>query len=104
MPNIASYVALTLVVLITPSGPRQAGLPPCSPSADPVVIAERRRLEPLAQAGDPLVLFSLAADYAALCEDELTFRTLERMTATYGGLDPADYRAFARLRDVPRFR
>ena len=104
MPKVASYTALTLVVLVTCPEPRQTGLPPCSPSADPAVIAERRRLEPLTQAGDPLVLFSLAADYAALCKDESTFRTLERMAATYGGLDPADYRGFARLRDVPRFR
>ena len=104
MPNIASYVALTLVVAVTQSGPRATGQPPCTPSTDSTVIAERGRLEPLARAGDPFVLFSLAADYVALCEDELAFRTLERMARTYGGLDPADYRGFARLRDVPRFR
>ena len=104
MPRIASFIALTLVVLVTPSGLSPGAVPECTPSVDPGVIAERRRLEPLANAGDPLVFFSLAADYAALCEDTLAFRTLDRMTRTYGGLDPADYRGFSRLRDTPRFR
>jgi sugar lactone lactonase YvrE len=51
-----------------------------------------------------VLLYNLAADYAAKCDTPSTLKFLQRVALAKGGLDPAEYRGFAYLRDMREFK
>lgn len=75
----------------------------CQP--DSLARGHRARVERdiHAHSGDPVHLFRLAVDQVALCQDDDAFQTLDRMADLPGGLDPSNYRGFARVRGALRF-
>jgi len=51
-----------------------------------------------------VVLYNLAADYAAKCDSATTLKLLQRVSEAKGGLDPAAYRGFTYLSDTAEFK
>jgi len=84
----------------------QSGATECKPTSSAEVDAEIRHLEQLTKAhnNDPVVLYNLAADYATKCDTATTLKLLRQVADAKGGLDPAEYRSFAYLRDTPEFK
>jgi sugar lactone lactonase YvrE len=78
----------------------------CTPARSPEVESEITHLEAALkiQPKDPVLLYNLAADYAAKCERETTLALLRKVASKGGGLDPDEYRGFAFLKDLPEFR
>jgi len=78
----------------------------CKSTSSPEVDAEIRQLEQLTKANntDPVVLYNLAADYAAKCDTAKTLKLLQQVADAKGGLDPGEYRGFAYLRDTLEFK
>jgi hypothetical protein len=78
----------------------------CTPTASPEVDSEITHLQQLTKVhpADPVVLYNLAADYAAECDTSATLKFLRQVAEGAGGLDPGEYRGFAYLRDTPEFR
>ena len=53
---------------------------------------------------DPVLLYNLAADYAAKCDRAATLKLLHMVANLPGGLDPDAYRGFASIRDSEEFK
>jgi sugar lactone lactonase YvrE len=84
----------------------QAGAIDCTPSTSPDVESEINHLQQLTKVhpNDPVLLYNLAADYAENCDVATTLKLLRQMAEAKGGLDPAEYRGFAYLRDTLKFK
>jgi sugar lactone lactonase YvrE len=78
----------------------------CTPTTSPNIDPEITHLQQLANVhpDDPVVLYNLAADYAAKCDTAGTLKLLQQVAEAKGGLDPGEYRGFAYLRDTPEFK
>jgi sugar lactone lactonase YvrE len=78
----------------------------CTPTKSPDVDAEINHLQQLTKihSDDPVLLYNLAADYAAKCDTAATLKLLQEVATAKGGLDPGEYRDFAYLRDKPEFK
>jgi sugar lactone lactonase YvrE len=84
-----------------------AGLPPaCVPAARSEIGPELERLDAALsrEPGNPLLLYEQAIAHALLCDRGRTLDRLRAVAATWGGLDPANYRGFAFLREDPEFQ
>ena len=86
--------------------PNQAGAVQCTPKKSPDVDSEIAHLQQSRDIhpDDPVVLYNLAADYAEKCDTAATLKLLRQVADAKGGLDPAEYRDFAYLRDLPEFK
>ena len=78
----------------------------CTPTTSPDVNSEITHLQRLTKAhpDDPVVLYSLAADYAAKCDSATALKLLQQVAEAKGGLDPGAYRSFAYLGDTLEFK
>jgi len=78
----------------------------CKPTTSPEVESEIAHLEQLNRThpADAVLLYNLATDYAAKCDSKTTLNLLRRVVAAGGGLDPAEYRGFAFLKDQTDFK
>jgi len=78
----------------------------CTPTTSPDVDPEIAHLQQLTNVhpNDPVLLYNLAADYAAKCDTAATLRLLRRVAQAKGGLDPGEYRGFAYLKDTLEFK
>ena len=98
-----SIFALVLLALLTTTKSPEAQ---CKPSFSDETDAEIQRLSeaPKRNPADPVLLYNLAADYAAKCDRAKTLELLRKVAALPGGLDPSEYRGFAFVRDRPEFK
>jgi sugar lactone lactonase YvrE len=94
-------VAVSLQLLLG-----RAGALECTPVASAGLEAEISHLQQSTKVhpDDPVLLYNLAADYAQKCDAATTLKLLHQVVAAEGGLDPAEYRGFAYLRDNPEFK
>jgi sugar lactone lactonase YvrE len=84
----------------------QAGALACTPATSPDVETEISHLQQLTNVhpDDPVLLYNLAVDFAQKCDTPTTLKLLQQVAEAKGGLDPAEYRGFAYLRDNPEFK
>jgi sugar lactone lactonase YvrE len=92
--------ALFLSVL-SPEGTAQ-----CTPASSSTLDQEMASLQSRLNANpnDPVLLYNLAADYAAKCDAANTLALLHKVANSDGGLDPSQYRGFAFVRDSEEFK
>ncbi|MBZ5573993.1 MAG: hypothetical protein LAO09_19180 [Acidobacteriia bacterium] len=97
LPAIALLIAVPLW---------HAAAEQCTPTTSPQVDSEIAKLQRLTkiQTTDPVLLYNLAADFAAKCDRATTLNLLGKVAAAGGGLDPAEYRGFAFLKDSADFK
>jgi hypothetical protein len=79
--------------------------PPSTAEVAADIAADIARLEKMLTKtpNDPVILYNLAADYAERRDRAKTLSLLRRVAALPGGLDPAQYRGFAFLREDAEF-
>ncbi len=78
----------------------------CNPANSPALEHEIDRFQNQLKGNpnDPVLLYNLAADYAAKCDGAATLTLLHRIVNLPGGLDPEAYRGFAFIRDSEEFK
>ena len=96
-------IALLSVVFLFPAHVRASQ---CTPTSSAEVDSDITHLQQLRKVhpNDPVLLYNLAADYASRCDGEATLNLLRQVAQAGGGLDPAEYRGFAFLKDSAEFR
>ena len=78
----------------------------CTPDSSPALDQEMASLQSRLNASpnDAVLLYDLAADYAAKCDSANTLALLHKVGNAEGGLDPSQYRGFAFIRDSQEFK
>jgi hypothetical protein len=78
----------------------------CPPAISPAIEQEIASLQNRLNAipNDPVLLYNLAADYATKCDTANTLALLHKVANSDGGLDPAQYRGFASIRNSEEFK
>ena len=90
-----------LAAALSPAASAQC-TPSVSPALDPEMASLQARLS--GTPNDAVLLYNLAADYAAKCDSANTLALLHKVADLPGGLDPSEYRGFAFIHDVPEFK
>jgi len=83
-----------------------AATQPCTSAKSPQLDAEITRFENQLKTtpNDPVLLYNLASDYAEKCDSVRTMALLHKVADRDSGLDPAQYIAFAFIRNTPEFQ
>lgn len=97
-----NYFFLMLIVLAASTATTAQCTPAGSPALDQEISSLQNQLT--GSPGDPVLLYNLAADYAAKCDSANTLALLHKVANGDSGLDPGQYRGFAFIRDSAEFK
>ena len=104
--NCPSVVRLSFFSMLVVLALSIATTPQCTPASSRALDREIASLQSQLDVSpnDPVLLYNLAADYAAKCDSANTLALLHKVASSDGGLDPAQYRGFAFVRDSEEFK
>ncbi len=101
--NLRGVTSLVALASVVAQPAMSAQTQACRPDSTAQTHMARVQRDLAATPSDPVHLFRLAVDRAALCQDDEALQVLERIADQPGGLDPSGYRPLQRLRWTARF-